>query len=122
MVNTHKALTFQICTNSKTNVIYYGRRGKEHLRELKITDCSCTSDGDGHKYIYLDKDEKAHNHQNDENTAVGRMYEVKVTFVIYICTSTMLLHHFDCIFFCNSLFFLEGEGSITQSQRLPDIV
>jgi hypothetical protein len=58
-------------------MLYFGRRGQENLRELKITDFSCTSDGDGNKYIYLDKDEKAHNHQHNENTAAGRMYEVK---------------------------------------------
>jgi len=39
-------------------MLYFGRRGRENLRELKITDFNCTSDGDGHKYIYLDKDEK----------------------------------------------------------------
>jgi hypothetical protein len=47
------------------------------ISELKITDFNCTSYGDGHKYIYLDKDEKTKNHQNDENTAAGRMYEVR---------------------------------------------
>jgi hypothetical protein len=58
-------------------MLYFGRRGRENLRELKITDFNCTSDGDGHKYIYLDKDEKTKKHQNDENTAAGRMYEVR---------------------------------------------
>jgi hypothetical protein len=47
------------------------------ISELKITDFNCTSYGDGHKYIYLDKDEKTKNHQNDENTAASRMYEVR---------------------------------------------
>ena len=58
------------------NALFWQTR-PENLREFKITDFSCTSDGDGHKYIYLDKDKKEHNNQNDENTAAGRMYEVK---------------------------------------------
>ena len=37
---------------------------------------------------------------------------VYVTLVIYICTCTMLLHQFDCIFFCNFLFFLRGGGGV----------
>ena len=39
-------------------ILYFGRRGRGNLRELKTADFNCTSDGDGHKYIYLDKDEK----------------------------------------------------------------
>ena len=39
-------------------MLYFGRRDREIPRELKITNFNCTSDGDGHKYIYLDKDKK----------------------------------------------------------------
>jgi hypothetical protein len=43
-------------------MLYFGRRDREIPRELKITNFNCTSDGDGNKYIYLDKDKKTQNH------------------------------------------------------------
>ena len=33
-------------------MIYFGRRGRENLITFKNSDFSCTTDGDGHKYIY----------------------------------------------------------------------
>ena len=58
-------------------MLYFGRRRRENLRTLKITDFNCTNDGDGHKYIYMDRDEQTKNHQDDENTASGQMYEIQ---------------------------------------------
>jgi predicted nucleotide-binding protein len=56
-------------------MLYFGRRGRENLRELKITDLALTTDADGLRYIYLKKDELTKNHQEEINTADGRMYE-----------------------------------------------
>ena len=58
-------------------MLHFGRRGRENLRELQVTDFACTTDSHGCKYIYLNKDELTKNHQLDENTADGRMYEIK---------------------------------------------
>ena len=33
-------------------MLYFGRRGRENLRELKITDLAPTTDADGLRYIY----------------------------------------------------------------------
>ena len=55
-------------------MIYFGRRGRENMRDLKIEDFAATRDGDGNTYIYMVKDELTKNHQNDRNTAEGRMY------------------------------------------------
>jgi len=52
-------------------MLYFGRRGRENLRTLKITDFNCTNDG------YMDRDEQTKNHQDDENTASGQMYEIQ---------------------------------------------
>ena len=58
-------------------MLYFGRRGRENLRDLKISDFACTNDPDGWMYIYLAKDELTKNHHNDSNAADGRMYEVE---------------------------------------------
>ncbi|XP_062599882.1 uncharacterized protein LOC134261458 [Saccostrea cucullata] len=55
-------------------VLYFGRRGRENLHQLKISDFSARHDAEGHLYIYLDKDELTKNHQENANTAEGRMY------------------------------------------------
>ena len=34
-------------------MLYFGRRGRKNLRELKITDFALTTDADGLRYIYL---------------------------------------------------------------------
>ena len=62
-------------------MLYFGRRGRENLRELKITDLALTTDADGLRYIYLKKDELTKNHQEETNTADSRMYEVKGHFI-----------------------------------------
>ena len=51
--------------------------GRENLRTLKITGFNCTNDGDGLKYIYMDRDEQTKNHKDDENTGSGQMYEIQ---------------------------------------------
>ena len=62
-------------------MLYFGRRGRKNLRELKITDFALTTDADGLRYIYLKKDELTKNHQEETNTADSRMYEVKGHFI-----------------------------------------
>lgn len=39
-------------------MLYLGGWGCVNLRTLKITDFNCTNDGDGHEYIYMDRDEQ----------------------------------------------------------------
>lgn len=58
-------------------MLYFGRRGRENLRDLKIVDFWLTTDSEGVRYIYIKRDEKTKNHQNDTNTAMGEMYELK---------------------------------------------
>lgn len=55
-------------------MLYFGRRGRENIHELKIDDFAVTSDGDGRLYIYKVRDEVTKNHQDDPNSADGRMY------------------------------------------------
>lgn len=55
-------------------MLYFGRRGRENIHELKQSDFAATSDSQGKVYIYMTKDELTKNHQEDENTASGRMY------------------------------------------------
>ena len=55
-------------------MIYFGRRGRENMRYLKVDDFAATRDGEGNMYIYMVKDELTKNHHNDRNTAEGRMY------------------------------------------------
>ena len=55
-------------------MLYFGRRGRENIHDLKITDFAATIDVDGRVYVYMKLDELTKNHQEDENTADGRMY------------------------------------------------
>ena len=55
-------------------MLYFGRRGRENMHDLKISDFAATSDSKGQIYIYMTCDELTKNHQEDENTASGRMY------------------------------------------------
>lgn len=64
-------------------LLYFGRRGRENLRDLKKCDFEvCTKkskQGGGDvelTYIRIKKDELTKNHRDDNNTAVGKMYEV----------------------------------------------
>lgn len=67
-------------------MLYFGRRGRENLRELKKCDFelskSTSKQGGGDKeteyrYIRIKRDELTKNHKDDSNTAVGKMFEVK---------------------------------------------
>ncbi|XP_060580809.1 uncharacterized protein LOC132737528, partial [Ruditapes philippinarum] len=58
-------------------MLHFGRRGRENLRDLCVSDFGMTTDSDGLRYIYLRKDEQTKNHQLDTNTAKGSMYEIK---------------------------------------------
>lgn len=55
-------------------LLYFGRRGRENLSELRINDFAATTDADGNVFLYLTKDEQTKNHQLDPNSAQGRMY------------------------------------------------
>jgi hypothetical protein len=55
-------------------MLYYGRPGRQNVHDLKICDFAATTDSDGEVYIYLTKDEQTKNHQDDPNSAQGRMY------------------------------------------------
>ncbi|KAK3093105.1 hypothetical protein FSP39_011083 [Pinctada imbricata] len=57
-------------------VLYFGRRGRENIHLLKLSDFSAKRDGEGNLYIYMDKDELTKNHQDDPNSAEGRMYQL----------------------------------------------
>jgi hypothetical protein len=54
--------------------VYFGRRGRENMRDLKVDDFAALRDGEGGLCIYMVKDEVTKNHQNDRNTTEGRMY------------------------------------------------
>ena len=58
-------------------MLHFGRRGRENLKEMKISDFWMTSDSDGLRYLYIKRDELTKNHQLDTNTAEGRMFEIK---------------------------------------------
>ena len=58
-------------------MLYFGRRGRENIHDLKICDFAATTDSDGQVYIYLTKVEQTKNHQDDPNSAQGRMYKRK---------------------------------------------
>ena len=57
-------------------LLYFGRRGRENLYELKSTHLSATTDAEGLVYVYIKNDELTKNHQEDTNTADGRMYSL----------------------------------------------
>ena len=58
-------------------MMYFGRRGRENLHQLKISDFAATTDSTGHLYIFMPNDELTKNHQDDPNTAEGHMYSRK---------------------------------------------
>lgn len=57
-------------------LIHFGRRGREGLRNLTVSDFVLTTDAEGSRYLYLKKDEATKNHRNDPNTATASMHEV----------------------------------------------
>lgn len=48
--------------------------GERKFMNLKVTDIAVTTDSEGKVYLYLTKDEQTKNHQDDPNSAEGRMY------------------------------------------------
>lgn len=55
-------------------LLYFGRRGREILHELKTTHFSATTDAEELVYVYVKNDELTKKHREDTNTADGRMY------------------------------------------------
>ena len=62
-------------------MMYFGRRGRENLHLLKISDFAATTDSTGHLFIFMPNDELTKNHQDNPNTAEGRMYSRKGEFL-----------------------------------------
>ncbi|XP_046574535.1 uncharacterized protein LOC124282569 [Haliotis rubra] len=58
-------------------MLHFGRRGRENLSVLRISDLAVTTDADGDMYVYMTRDEQTKNHQEDGGRAQGRMYEKK---------------------------------------------
>lgn len=58
-------------------MLYFGRRGRENLSVLTRDDFAVTTDAEGALYVYMKRDEKTKNHQDDDDRAEGRMYEIK---------------------------------------------
>ena len=58
-------------------ILYFGRRGREKIHDIKICDFAVTTESDAEVYTYLTKDEQTRNHQDDANSAQGRMYTRK---------------------------------------------
>ena len=58
-------------------MLHFGRRGRENLRTLSVSDFALRADPDGSSYIFMVRDEQTKNHQLGTNTADGHMYEIK---------------------------------------------
>ena len=62
-------------------MLYFGRRGRENLRNLKVDDFQVgIKQGGGdveHRFVYIQRDELTKNHQTYTNTTNGKMFEVK---------------------------------------------
>ena len=100
--------------------IYFGRRGRENIRQLKITDFAVTTDAAGDLYLYKVSDERTKNHQEDGGKKEARMYQVKGEQMIekkYVnsCPLRALgngwigrtygLYYTDCIPYISGVFF-----------------
>ena len=72
--NNPKVLQEQVFVNI---IIYFGRRGRENLRQLKVSDFTVTSDSSGRLYLYQVTDELTKNHQDDSDKKDARMYQKK---------------------------------------------
>lgn len=68
-------------------MLHLARRGRENLRVLKTSDFSIKTDASNDRYISLDIDEQTKNHQDDDEGAKGRLYEVKGKFSISLLRS-----------------------------------
>ena len=52
--------------------IYFGRHGRENLRQLKITEFAVTTDAAGDLYLYKSSDETTKIHKEDGHTSGWR--------------------------------------------------
>ncbi len=76
-------------------MLHFGRRGRENLALLKITDLAVTSDADGDRHVYTCCDEQTKNHQEDGDRAHGRMYEIKGNiFIIFISMDIFIVSNY----------------------------
>ena len=71
-------------------MLYFGRRGRENLSTLNITDFAATTDSNGDMYIFMKGDELTKNHQFDPNSADGRMYAKKGNFSQFVHSNDIL--------------------------------
>ena len=62
-------------------MLYFGRKGRDNLHELKVSHYAASTDDKGCVYIYSTYDELTKNHQNDSNTADGRTYSLPGMFI-----------------------------------------
>ena len=62
-------------------MMYFGRRGRDNLHLLKISDFAATTDSTGHLLIFMPHDELTKNHKDNPNTAEGRMFSRKCEFL-----------------------------------------
>ncbi|XP_078334019.1 uncharacterized protein LOC111099814 isoform X2 [Crassostrea virginica] len=59
-------------------MLYFCNRGRENLRDLKISDFSTGTGDEGRRFIYMCRDHATKNHRDDDNQSQGgRMYELK---------------------------------------------
>ena len=58
-------------------LLYFCRRGRENLRDIKIMDIAVTRNDENTLYAYMVKDEATKNHQADDKASVsGHMFEI----------------------------------------------
>jgi len=57
--------------------LHFGRRGRENLHEMKVSDFAITHDAEGDMFLFNVCDEQTKNHQTDLQKRTGRMWEVK---------------------------------------------
>ena len=58
-------------------MVHFGRRGRENLRSLKISDFAVTSDSDLKLYVYQLTDKRTKNHQDDDERKRVKMYQIQ---------------------------------------------
>lgn len=58
-------------------VLHLARRGRDNLRSLEKTNFIIETHSEGNKYISKAVDELTKNHQNNDETPQGRLYEVR---------------------------------------------
>jgi len=68
-------------------MLYFGRRVRKNIHDLKICDFAATTDSDGGLNIYLTKDEQTKNHQDMTQTVhkAGCILEKVISKIINSC-------------------------------------